>query len=95
MTGENLRPGIIFANLPEGSANQDDIPDSLGLEDSSTLKAGCEFLFQVEWVWLNSDSEAINMTFQNPSAALLALGRGRRGIDEGAHRPHLVPTSPL
>lgn len=69
MAGENLRLWIIFADVPDGSGNQCHFHCPQCLEDAPTLQTGFEFIFQVEWVWLNSCPPAIDMTFQNPTFA--------------------------
>ena len=75
-----------------GSLDEDWIHSAECLEDSPTLNSHFQLFAQVEWGWLNSCPEAIDMAFIDPTFALCALGKGQWGIDEGlTHRPHPFP----
>lgn len=82
VAGENFGLWVILSDVPESPMNQDDFDSSHCLEDCPTLQTGCQFTFQVEWVWLNSGSPAIDMTFQDPTLAPGALFQLWHGIDE-------------
>ena len=73
MAGEDLGSWVGFVDMPESSGNQCQISDSQCLEDRSTFDPHCHFSLEVEWVWLNSSSPAIDMTFIDPSFADWAL----------------------
>ena len=82
MTGEDLGSGIGLVDVPKSSGDQGWLGHPQCLEDPATFDPHYHLRLEVEWIWLNSGSEAIDMAFIDPSFADWALGRGRRGIDE-------------
>ena len=77
MAGEDLCLGIGLLDVPKSSVDQGDVSHPECLEDPATFNPHCHLGLEVEWIWLNSGSEAIDMAFIDPSFADWALGRGR------------------
>lgn len=82
MTGKDLASWITLVDVPKSSGNQGWLGDSQCLEDPATFDPHCDLRCKVEWIWLNSCPEAIDMAFIDPAFADWALGNGRQGIDE-------------
>ena len=53
-----------------------------GLINLTVRQSPSDFIRQVEWSWLNSDSPAIDGGFIDPSGAFWALDQFGSGIDE-------------